>query len=279
MSERATLWLLFGMILAQLVLLTLQLPGEGGDRTLLEELGLRLLSPFPQVVAAVSEATGGVGEHLATREQLTSENRRLERELEGLRAELFRLRNAREEVERLAAALEYTPQIPGRLRPVEVVYLDASSWLRTLILYVGDRPARIDQPVVTPEGLLGRVIEVSGPWAKVQLITDRAAAASAILERTRRQGLIRGGGEALELDFLPLQASVRAGDRVLTAGTDGIYPRGIPVGTVSSVRAAGELFHEVEIAPAVDFGRLDRVFLLEREPIPEELKGEPGASP
>jgi rod shape-determining protein MreC len=176
-----------------------------------------------------------------------------------------------EERDRLAAALAYTPQVPGRLRPAEVVYLDHSSWLRTLILHLGDLAARVDQPVVTPDGLVGRVVEVTGPYAKVQLVTDRAAAASAVIARTRRQALVRGDGELLELDFVPLQASVMPGDRVLTAGTDGIYPRGIPIGTVVEVGDEGELFREIRVAPAVDFAFLDRVYLLEREPIPEEL--------
>lgn len=274
MSERTTFWVLLAVLLAQLVLLTLQLPGEtDGERSLLEELTLRALAPFPRGVSFVSDGVDEAKAGFVTRHALTRDNERLRRELEEAREELFRLRNAREEVERLAAVLEYTPQTPGRLRPVEVVYLDASSWLRTLILFVGERPATADQPVVTSDGLLGRVIEVAGPYAKVQMITDRAAAASAMLARTRRQGIARGGGEILELDFLPLQASVEVNDRVVTAGTDGIYPRGIPIGTVSSVETGGELFHEVEIRPAVDFGRLDRVFLLERDPVPEELKG------
>jgi rod shape-determining protein MreC len=129
----------------------------------------------------------------------------------------------------------------------------------------------VDQPVVTPEGLVGRVVEVAGPYAKVQLITDRAAAASAVIARTRRQALVRGGSDLLELDFVPLQASVLPGDRVLTAGTDGIYPRGIPIGTVVEVGDSGELFREVAVAPAVDFAFLDRVYLLERGRIPDGL--------
>ncbi|HSL83369.1 MAG TPA: rod shape-determining protein MreC, partial [Thermoanaerobaculia bacterium] len=81
------------------------------------------------------------------------------------------------------------------------------------------------------------------------------------------------------LDFVPLQASVVPGDRVLTAGTDGIYPRGILIGTVVEVGGEGDLFREIGVAPAVDFAFLDRVYLLEREPIPRNLlEGGDGAS-
>jgi rod shape-determining protein MreC len=244
--------------------------GEAGA-SLLESFSLRAVAPVPRLVSWISGAVDEVGESLRSRDDLEHDNRALRDRVEALELEIFRLRNVEEERDRLAAALEYTPQVPGRLRPAEVVYLDHSSWLRTMILHLGERPARIDQPVVSPAGLVGRVIEVAGPYAKVQLITDRAAAASAVVARTRRQALIRGGGELLELDFVPLQASVLPGDRVLTAGADGIYPRGIPIGTVVEVGEGGELFRQVAVAPAVDFAFLDRVYLLERGRIPPEL--------
>lgn len=277
MTERHALWLLLVVLAAQLLLLAFQVRDETGA-SVVERLALRVVAPVPRVVSWVAGSVSEVERGLETRDELAVETRRLRERLEELELELFRLRNVEEERDRLAAALEYTPQVPGRLRPAEVVYLDHSSWLRTLILHLGDLPARVDQPVVTPDGLVGRVVEVTGPYAKVQLITDRAAAASAVVARTRRQALIRGGGELLELDFVPLQASVAPGDRVLTAGTDGIYPRGIPIGTVVEVGRQGELFRRIGVAPAVDFAFLDRVYLLEREPIPDELLEESDGS-
>jgi rod shape-determining protein MreC len=107
----------------------------------------------------------------------------------------------------------------------------------------------------------------------VQLITDRAAGVGGMILRTRRQGVVRGGlGTGLELDYVPLQADVRPGDRVLTAGIDGVYPRGIPIGTIASVEPGGQLFHRINVAPAVDFGTLDQVYLLEYQAVPQTLK-------
>jgi rod shape-determining protein MreC len=270
-KESHAVFLLVLVLVAQLLLLAFQVRGGTGGESLLEGLAIRAVAPVPRLVSRISDSLGGVGEGLRSREDLERDAERLRRRLEELELELFGLRNVEEERDRLAAALDYTPQVPGRLRPVEVVYLDHSSWLRTLILHLGEQPARLDQPVLTLDGLVGRVIEVAGPYAKVQLITDRAAAASAVIARTRRQALIRGGAELLELDFVPLQASVLPGDRVLTAGADGIYPRGIPIGTVVEVGEGGELFRQVAVAPAVDFAFLDRVYLLERGWIPPEL--------
>ncbi len=166
------------------------------------------------------------------------------------------------------------------MRAADVVYVDHASWLRTLVLYVGE--GRRAQPAgAGAAGPGGPGGAVAGPYAKVQLITDRAAAVGAMIVRTRRQGVVRGGGPgALVLDYVPLQADVRPGDRVVTAGIDGIYPRGIPIGTVVGVEAGGQLFHHIRVAPAVDFGALDQVYLLEHEPVPLRAQGgAPGARP
>lgn len=275
MRERRILWLVIALSLAQLLLLAAQAPGRGDGAgatpTLLGDLSLRAVAPVGDLVASIQGALGDWGESWRSRARLEEDNERLRRRLGDLESELIRLRGLQDEVERLAAALDAAPRLPGDLRPAEVVYLDHSSWLRTLVLQVGGSGARLDQPVVTVDGLVGRVVQVSGSYAKVQLLTDRSAAASAILERTRRQGLARGGLEGLALDFVPLQASVRPGDRVVTAGTDGIYPRGLPVGTVVSVEPGGELFHDILLTPAVDFSRLGQVYLLDRPEVPREL--------
>jgi rod shape-determining protein MreC len=126
--------------------------------------------------------------------------------------------------------------------------------------------------VLSDDGLVGRVIRVSGAYAKVQLLTDRAASAGVQLQRSRRQGVVRGSspGELL-LDFIPRQAEVEVGEVVLTAGIDGVYPRGIRVGVVASVEPGSEVFHRIVVQPAADFSRLSFVYLLEGEQVPAEL--------
>jgi rod shape-determining protein MreC len=184
---------------------------------------------------------------------------------------------------RLGEAVRYGTPPAGRIRAVDVVYADHASWLRTLVLYTGDAPARVNQPVLSPDGLVGRVVTVAGPYAKVQLITDGAASVGGMVLRNRRQGVVRGSGRgsgSLELDYVPRQADVRPGDRVVTAGIDGVYPRGIPVGTVLSVSQGGQLFHRIQLAPAVDFGALDQVYLLDFAAVPADLKeARPGGNP
>jgi rod shape-determining protein MreC len=280
-DERRTGWVLIVVLVGQLVFLAIQ--GARAGQTRLEALGLRLLGPMARGVASIPEGMSDAREGMKLRGTLMEENQQLRREVEELRLRLLRLTDVEGEMLRLGAAVRYPTPPAGRIRTVDVIYVDHASWLRTLVLYTGDLPARVNQPVLSPDGLVGRVVTVSGPYAKAQLITDHAASVGGMILRTRRQGVVRGGGRGsggLELDYVPLQADVRPGDRVLTAGIDGVYPRGIPLGTVVSVEQGGQLFHRVQLAPAVDFGSLDQVYLLDYEAVPQKVKeGRPGGSP
>lgn len=283
MDERRTGWLLILVLVGQFVFLAIQGGrGEGSD-TYLERVGLRLLGPVARSVAEVPSGLSETREGWKMRGRLQEENRLLRQEVLALRLRLLRLSDVDGDLARLGAAVQYATPPAGDIRAVDVVYADHTSWLRTLVLYTGGQPAHKDQPVLAPEGLVGRVIAVSGPYAKVQLITDRAASVGGMIVRTRRQGVVRGGGGSgggLELDYVPLQAEVRPGDRVLTAGIDGVFPRGIPVGTIISVEEGGQLFHRIKLVPSVDFGSLDQVYLLESQPVPQAIKeAQPGARP
>lgn len=272
MDERRTAWVLIVVLVGQLVYLALQ--GARAGETRLERLGLRLLGPMARGVASIPAGVAGAREGVKLRGTLLEENRRLRLEVEQLRLNLLRLTDVEGEMRRLGNAVRYPTPPAGGVRAVDIVYADHSSWLRTLILYTGPVKALKNQPVLSPDGLVGRVFDVSGSYAKVQLITDSSAGVGGMILRTRRQGVVRGGGggSTLELEYVPLQADVRPGDRVLTAGIDGVYPRGIPIGTILSVEAGGQLFHRIQVAPAVDFGTLDQVYLLDYQAVPPPLK-------
>jgi len=280
-DERRTAWVLIVVLVGQLVYLAVQ-GGKTGE-TRAEKVGLRLLGPLARSVAAVPRSFSDARQDMKLRDSLKDENRRLHREVDELRLKLLRLTDVEGEMQRLGNAVRYGTPPAGRIRAVDVVYVDYASWLRSLVLYTGGLPAKVNQPVLSPDGLVGRVITVSGPYSKVQLITDGAASVGGMILRTRRQGVVRGsrrGSGGLELEYVPLQADVQVGDRVLTAGIDGVYPRGIPVGTVVAVEGGGQLFHKVQLAPAVDFGALDQVYLLDYEVIPPILKeASPGGHP
>lgn len=274
MNERRTTWLLIAVLAGQLLLLSVQAPAAaaGGGDNFLESTVLRGVAPLAHLVSSVVQGGRGLGDDWRLRGNLAEENAALQRRVDELELEVMRLSSLESEVDRLSEALDYRQSSERALRVADVVYADHSSWLRTLILYVGDQPAVVNQPVISEDGLVGRVVEVVPHYAKVQLITDRAAAVGAMIHRTRRQGVVRSGPGGLELDFLPQQADVRVGDRVVTSGIDGIYPRDLPVGVITAVAHGEELFYDLHLEPAVDFGVLDQVYLLAPQPIPAEME-------
>lgn len=270
MSERRTAWLLVALLAAQLILLSVEAPSpDGPGDNVLESALLRAVAPISHAVSSIAGGVQGVGSGWRSRRTLVDENRLLESRVEELERELILLGELEAEVDRLSEALDYRQSADRRLRVADVVYADHTSRMATLIVYVGEQPAEVNQPVVGDDGLVGRVVDVVPGYARVQLLSDPAAAVGGMIQRTRRQGVVRSGPAGLTLDYLPMQADVVAGDRVVTSGIDGIYPRGLPVGTVTAIEPGEELFAVIRLAQAVDFSVLDQVYLLPRRTLPE----------
>jgi len=261
------------LLVGQLILLTAQIREPEGKSSYLEAGVVRLVAPVLGLVTWVGNTATGFTENLALRRTLLTENRRLREEVGELREQSIRSIGLKEDLDQLARALTYTRAFEAKLQVADLVYIDHASWLQTAILKTASATVRVNQPVVSGDGLVGRVVLVTGPYAKVQLISDRAASVGVMIERTHRQGVIKGAERGnLELDYISLQADVRVGDVVTTAGIDGVYPRGIPVGTIVAAIPGDELFYEIRVVPKVDFGLLDHVYVLKEDPVPETIK-------
>jgi len=260
---RAARWLLVLLLLGELLLLSRQASKRGREGPLLAGAAIGVLGPVARGITGVQHGIGTVGSRLRTRKSVMAENDKLREQVSALERQLLRLQSVEGAFLRLGDAVGYARRTRQPLQVADVVYADYASWLRSLLVYVADKGARVDQPVVDEHGLVGRVIAVGGGYAKVQLVTDRTSAVGAMIERTSRQGVARGNGHSgIALDYVPLQADVRPGDRVITAGIDGVYPRGIAIGVVREVRPGTQLFHHVEVTPLVAVGALDHVYLL-----------------
>lgn len=270
-ARRSTLALVV-LLLVQLVVLALQDGATAGGSPTRRAL-LRAVAPFAGGVSWVRGALAGGFDTVRHWSGLRRENLRLRAELEDLELQLLRLYGLEGDVRRLQGAVEYERRAARPVALADVILSDTRGLLRSLVIRLASGEAQYNQPVVVPAGIVGRVINAAGPWARVQLITDREAWVGAMVERTRRQGLVSGGAEgALELVEIPLQEDVRPGDGVITSGTDGIYPRGLPVGTVRRVEPGGEMFHRIELDPAVDPEQLTQVYLLPVRRWPDGLE-------
>jgi rod shape-determining protein MreC len=126
---------------------------------------------------------------------------------------------------------------------------------------------RPDSAVITPAGIVGRVIHSSNFFSIVQLINDSQSAVGVMQESTRRLGVLKGtGGRYLDLEFIDDDTDLKEGEKFITSGQDRVYPKGLPVGVITSVGPRRGLFKTVEIRPAADLGRLEEVLLVPEPP-------------
>lgn len=268
MSERRVAILFGGVVVFLLALLTAQEPQRAGD------LALWIEGPIKQFVGGLAENVDRVRQGRAARAEIERENVELRERVRELEARYGASVGARLESDLVSKQLRYEPPPDADLLLADVVYVDHHSFRRTAILRLPPGASREDwsrEPVTTAEGLLGRVASSGGGYARVLLVTDRDSSVGAMVERTRRQGIVRGTSESgvLSLMFLPLQVDVQPGDRVITAGIDGLFPRGIPIGTVTSVESGGDLFHAISVVPSVNLGSLTHAYIWRRDPVPE----------
>jgi rod shape-determining protein MreC len=146
----------------------------------------------------------------------------------------------------------------------EIIGAAATPDFRTLTIDRGTRDGlRTDMSVVAPAGVVGRLVVPSLRASKVQLLIDRNAAAGAIIERTRAQGVVVGGGDdRLRLEYVSEVSDVVAGDVVVTSGIDGIYPKGFIIGKIETVEKLGGSYKRITVKPAVDFSSLEEVLVV-----------------
>ena len=268
------------VLLSCVLILSAQAPGRGArGATLLQSWILTASAPL---TTAIGEVSRGVSGRIASTVDLftaRAENTKLRHELDERDKELFRLRaevRQQDEARRLEAE---GSALPGVIGSVPVLLLERRSGVYSVLIGAGSAEGVVpSSPLAVPAGIVGRVVTVGRNVSRAQLLLDASAAAGARIARTGELGVIRGDGRgALTLNNIATTSSVARGDLVESAGIDGIYPRGVPIGRVESVARGSKLFLEVRVTPAADFARLTDVLLLAPSPAvrenPEITKG------
>jgi rod shape-determining protein MreC len=164
---------------------------------------------------------------------------------------------------RLRDLLQFREGVDAELVAARVIGWDASGWDRTITLDKGSDDGVVEgAAVLVPEGVVGHVFRASGGAARVLLITDRNSGVDAVAQRSRVRGIVQGRQQDCELQYIKRGADISAGDRVVTSGLDGIFPIGVPLGVVASVRTPKKgLFQSIAIEPLVAFDRLEEVLV------------------
>ena len=213
--------------------------------------------------SAIGSVRDGWSNYFALQE-IRRENAELRDEVAKLRVGLQQEQALSQQTRTLQQLLDLRSSIKLSTTAAAVIAGGASPEFRTITIDkgTGDGIAP-DMAVISPAGVVGRIVLPTPRAAKVQLLIDRDAAAGAIIERSRAQGVLVGTGtERLRLDHVPGTAEIKVGDRVVTSGIEGIYPKGFAIGQIESFeRRAGE-FTAVMIRPAVEFSNLEVVLVV-----------------
>ncbi|PJF32702.1 MAG: rod shape-determining protein MreC [Phototrophicales bacterium] len=199
-------------------------------------------------------------------QSLRRRNAELEEALARSQAELVELREIASDAVRLAELLDYVSTVQNQeTLTAEVIGYDQNNLIRTIIINKGARDGvAVGMPVVTRQGLVGRIIDVTALASRVLLITDPSSNVSARLQISRAQGIVQGRLTGnLRMGLIPLEAKVEVGDVVLTSGLGGNFPPDIVIGQVTSVRQFEfELNQEAEVRSLVNFDTLEFVLVI-----------------
>lgn len=270
--------LVFGLVLVvQALLLSSQVTTEGGHSAL-RALLIGLFSPIQRGADAALGAFSSMWYGYVDLRGVREENGRLKEDVARLEQALWMERDLIASYRRLSSVLEFAERIPGNPIVAEVVGLDASAWFRTITVNRGTaHGVALNAPVIAAGGLVGRVIAIGSDVAQIQLLTDRDCSVGALLARTRARGVVAGSGEqasptGLTLNYVSNLEDVVEGDLIVTSGMDGIYPKGIAIGRVGSVRNGPRLFKLVNVEPAANLDRLEEVFILEAASVSEVIE-------
>ena len=261
LSKRPLL-VLMGAVVLNLILISAQVTTTAG----IPFIQVATFGVFSELQRWTMNGFDGVRQlwtgYIALRD-VNAENESLRRELQTLQVKLQEERAQAQRSDSLRQLLDLRQRAELETTAAEIIAAGASPEFRTMTIDKGSSDGlKPDMAVISPAGVVGRVILPSARAAKVQMLIDRNAAAGALIERTRAQGVIVGQGDTLRMEYVPGTADVQQGDLVVTSGIDGIYPKGFTIGTVETVDRGPGTYHQIAVRPAVDFSRLEEVLVV-----------------
>ncbi len=262
-SRHKSLVLLAGVILLQVLLLAVQIKRDSQGR-LIRSWTVGAVSPFERAGSYGFGWFRDIWRHYFALRNTTKDNEELRRENDALKLQVAQLQGKAAEADRLALLLNFrqshtdVPMVAAR-----VIGGSAGTASQTIELDRGERDGiRRNMGVITPDGVVGKVVEAYPNTAQVLLLTDKDSGVGAMLADSRIQSPVGGTGEPLlAMKYVPNDDTVSMGERVITSGMDRIFPRDLPVGTIAEIKS-GNPFKQIRIKPAANLQRLEEVLVL-----------------
>lgn len=259
--------ILVGVLFLQVLGLAMQVKRSNDalqDTRLIRIWAVGALAPFERGVVWIQHGSGNLWRNYFYLRGVRAENRDLKQQIEQMRLEQVRLNEDAAQAHRLQALLAFKEQYVAKTVAAQVIGTSGSDMSRSIVIDKGENDGiQRDMAVITADGVVGKVLLVHPSLSEVLLINDQSSGVGAILEKSRLQGVLRGtsNGE-LGLEKVMSDQQVDAGENVLTSGGDRIFPKGLPVGTVSKVGTGKDLFLNIKIRPAANLSKLEEVLVL-----------------
>ncbi len=252
------------IVLASLLLITVSIR-YGKENLFFESVIVRIFSPAQSLLTQARTSISDLLDRYFFLTEVSRENDRLLKEVDRLtrrNSDLLEIIEQQGRIKKLQKANKN-----GKLKSLMglVIGRDSTQWSKMIFIDKGtDDGIRGNVAVVTDAGIVGHIVHSTATTSKVLLITDSRSAVDSLFQNTRVPGVSTGTGNGLcEIKFVPIDAELEVGDRVVSSGLGGVFPKGWMIGTVvNTVKRKQELFQDVVVAPSVDFSRLEDVLVL-----------------
>ncbi|MGO9650674.1 Rod shape-determining protein MreC [Candidatus Sulfotelmatobacter sp. SbA7] len=274
------LTILVGILFLQVLGLAVQVKrsSENESTRLIRIWAVNTITPFEKGIVWAQHSSSNLWHNYFYLRGVRQENRDLKQKIQQMEIERARLSEDANQARRLQALLGFKEQFIAQTVAAQVIGSSGSEQSRSVYIDKGSNAGlKSDMAVITGDGVVGKTLLVSRSVSQVLLIDDQTSGVGAILEKSRLQGILRGtpAGEIV-LEKVMSDEPVQPGEKVLTSGGDRIFPKGLPVGTVTRVSPGSELFLNIRVKPAADLSRLEEVLVItqqeEEEPVASETE-------
>ena len=265
--RQPTAVLFIAVVLGHVLLISAQVNSSAGV-PLLEVVTFGAFSEVQRAAAGITGGVRGAWNGYIGLRGAHAENQRLKRELGELQIRFQQQRAQAERAQQLERLLGFRNELKVDTIPASVIGAGADLDFRILTIDKGEGAGvAANMAVIAPTGVVGRIVTPTRHAAKVHLLIDRNAAAGALVERSRAQGVVLGAGEQLlRMEYVAGTADVKVGDTVVTSGIDGIYPKGFVIGRIERVDGGNATYKTIRVRPAVDFNGLEEVLVVKSPP-------------
>jgi rod shape-determining protein MreC len=259
---------LAAILFAQIIALAVQVrrPGQEGETRLIRLWAIAAVTPFEKAIVHTQTWAHNQWDGYIYLRGVRRENARLRGEIERMSLEQARLREDANMARRVQTLLAFKEQYVDSTVAAQVIGTSGSEQSRVLYIDKGsDDGIRTDMAVITPTGIVGKVVQVFPGTAQVLPINDQLSGVGAALKTTRLQGILKGAANGTTtLQYIMSDEPVKPGEEVITSGGDRIFPKGLPVGTVASVDPGKDLFLTIRVTPSARLDRLEEVLVVTR---------------